>query len=49
MSAFKPALATAVRAIGPASLVAFASNSSSMLIVVRMISPIGLGIKYCFR
>jgi hypothetical protein len=45
MSAFKPALTMAVRSIGPASLVAFASSSSSMLIVVRMFSPPGVDIK----
>jgi hypothetical protein len=40
MRARKPSLTTAVRSIGPVSLVAFASNSSSMLIVVRMgLSP----------
>jgi hypothetical protein len=45
MSAFNPSLTTAVRSIGPASLMAFASNSSSILIVVRMFSPPALSIK----
>jgi hypothetical protein len=39
MRAFNPSLTMAVRSIGPANLVAFASNSSSILIVVRMFSP----------
>jgi len=46
MRAFNPSLTMAVRSIGPASLAAFASNSSSMLMVVRMISPSRIGIKY---
>ena len=45
MSAFKPSLTMAVRSIGPVSLLAFASNSSSILIVVRMVSPSEVGIK----
>jgi hypothetical protein len=46
MSAFNPSLKMAVRSIGPANLVAFASKSSSMLTVVRMIllSPVGTNI-----
>jgi hypothetical protein len=41
MSAFNPSLNMAVRSIGPTNLVALASNSSSMLTVVRMFSPLG--------
>src|ERR1035438_6318116 len=46
MRAFNPSLTMAVRSIGPASLAAFASNSSSILIVVRILSPPGGDIKY---
>jgi len=46
MRAFNPSLTTAVRSIGPANLVAFASNSSSILIVVRMCSPPAVDIKF---
>jgi hypothetical protein len=41
MSAFRPSLKRAVLSIGPVSLTAFASNSSSMLTVVRMASSHG--------
>lgn len=37
ISAFKASLKTAVRSMGPVSLMALASNSSSMLMVVRML------------
>jgi hypothetical protein len=40
ISAFKLSLKTAVRSIGPINLLALASNSSSMLMVVRMLFPI---------
>jgi hypothetical protein len=46
MRAFNPSLNMVVRSIGPASLVAFASNSSSILTVVRMLSPPAVDIKY---
>jgi hypothetical protein len=46
MRAFNPSLTMAVRSIGPTSLAAFASNSSSILIVVRILSPPGNGIKF---
>ena len=45
MSAFNPAFRMAVRSIGPANLVALASNSSSMLIVVRIFTPLEIGTK----
>jgi hypothetical protein len=45
MSALSPSLTMAVRSIGPASLVALASNSSSMLIVVRMFQTPERGIE----
>jgi hypothetical protein len=46
MRALNPSLNIAVRSIGPASLVALASNSSSILTVVRMFSPPELDIQY---
>lgn len=46
MRAFDPSLTMPVRSIGPTSLAAFASNSSSMLMIVRMISPSGISIKF---
>ena len=40
ISAFKLSLNTAVRSIGPINLLALASYSSSMLMVVRMLGPV---------
>jgi hypothetical protein len=46
IKAFKLSLKMAVRSIGPINLLALASNSSSMLSVVRMLLLLGLSIKY---
>jgi hypothetical protein len=46
MRDFNPSLTMAVRSIGPVSFSAFASHSSSILLVVRMCSPYAKSFKF---